>query len=142
MSGIDNDAWGDNESKLSFNRDRQRFTHSLPVQYVLASLASQVTTPRSSSGLPIRPIGFWLDHLSSRPGCVSRYAAVSLMYYIVSFKFYKLSVSEGRTSCRCNPGSVSSLGFASGLAHRPCYAPSAIQRTWMCCTTPMHGPAI
>lgn len=41
-------------------------THSLPVQNVDASLANHATTPRSSSGLPIRPIGFRFSHFCSR----------------------------------------------------------------------------
>lgn len=53
-------------------------TYSLPVQNVLASLVSHVTTPRSSSGRPIRPMGFRLAHLSSKCGSLSRYAAVIL----------------------------------------------------------------
>ena len=53
-------------------------THSLPVQNVDASDASQAITPLSSSGRPIRPSGFKLDHLSNKCGCVSRYAAVIL----------------------------------------------------------------
>ena len=54
-------------------------TYSLPVQKLDASLANQVTTPRSSSGRPMRPIGFNLDHLSNSSGCLSRYAAVILI---------------------------------------------------------------
>ena len=53
-------------------------THSLPVQNVDASDPSQAITPLSSSGRPIRPSGFKLDHLSNKCGCVSRYAAVIL----------------------------------------------------------------
>lgn len=55
-------------------------TYSLPVQNVDASLANHAITPRSSSGLPILPIGFKLDHLSNKCGCESRYAAVMLQY--------------------------------------------------------------
>lgn len=59
-------------------------TYSLPVQKVDASLANHAITPRSSSGRPIRPIGFKLDHLSRRCGSLSRYAAVILTSYSVS----------------------------------------------------------
>jgi len=62
-------------------------THSLPVQKLDASLANQAITPRNSSGRPIRPIGFNLDHFSSRCGCLSRYAAVIL----VNAKFSMIS---------------------------------------------------
>lgn len=60
-------------------------THSLPVQYVLESLASHATMPRSSSGRPRRPVGFWLDHFSSKPGCESRNSPVNLQHRCVAF---------------------------------------------------------
>ena len=47
-------------------------TYSLPVQKLDASLANHTVTPRSSSGRPIRPIGFKLDHFSRRLGWLSR----------------------------------------------------------------------
>src|SRR6266498_3256601 len=53
-------------------------TCSLPVQKLDASLANQVTTPRSSSGRPSRPSGFSLDHFSNNSGCLSRNSAVIL----------------------------------------------------------------
>jgi hypothetical protein len=43
-----------------------------PVQNVLASLASHVAIPRSSSGRPSLPKGLLFAHLSDNPGCVSR----------------------------------------------------------------------
>ena len=46
--------------------------YSLPVQKLDASLANHTVTPRSSSGRPIRPIGFKLDHFSRRLGWLSR----------------------------------------------------------------------
>lgn len=59
------------------------FTHSLPVQKLDASLANHATTPRSSSGRPMRPKGFKFDHFSRRWGCASRYAAVILSHGII-----------------------------------------------------------
>lgn len=53
-------------------------THSLPVQKVLASLASHVTTPRSSSGRPSRLRGFAFAYSSRSSGCTSKYACVIL----------------------------------------------------------------
>ena len=58
--------------------DDWQTTHSLPVQKLEASLASQVTTPRNSSGLPMRPIGLEEDHLASNSVRVSKNAAVIL----------------------------------------------------------------
>ena len=53
----------------------EEMTHSLPVQYVLASLASDVTTPRISCGWPVLPRGFPLAH---RAGSASRKSDVIL----------------------------------------------------------------
>lgn len=61
-------------------------THSLPVQKLDASLANQAITPRSSSGLPIRPIGFKSDHFSKRWGWLSKYAAVILGIFMSMFQ--------------------------------------------------------
>ena len=55
-------------------------THSLPVQNVLASLASHVTTPLSSSGRPSRFNGFESAAISSKRGLGSKYAAVMLQH--------------------------------------------------------------
>lgn len=59
-------------------RYMNRRTYSLPVQNVLASLASHVTTPLSSSGRPSLFNGFESAAISSRRGSVSKYAAVML----------------------------------------------------------------
>lgn len=83
--------------------DGRKGTYSLPVQNVLASLASHATTPRSSSGRPRRPSGFRLAHLSSRCGCVSRYAAV-MLYIIMS------SASVSRSGIRTSVTSQFDMG--------------------------------
>jgi len=74
MSASDHDA----TNPVSDARTHVAFTYSLPVQKLDASLANQTTTPRSSSGRPMRPIGFKLDHLSRSCGCLSMKAAVIL----------------------------------------------------------------
>ena len=102
------------------------------MQNVLASLASQVTTPRSSSGRPMRPNGFKLAHLSSRCGCVSRYAAVMLQKRnAVSFSRLKASlharVWQGATR--------------QGPSHRPKpLHPLAVSSAFMDLNTPQSTP--
>jgi len=113
-------------------------TYSLPVQKLDASLANHAITPRSSSGWPIRPNGFELDHLSRSCGSLSRNAAVML------FAPCKYSSNPNAwmslTSCGyvqeilCLP--VSSLV----QVRRPCCGPSEGPPTCWYCKTLLVDP--
>ena len=74
-------------------------THSLPVQYVLASLASHVTIPRNSSGRPIRPSGLWLAHTSTSSGRFARNCAVILFPIAPDQLSWPPHKRHGRTMC-------------------------------------------
>ena len=69
-------------------------THSLPVQKVLASLASQAVTPRSSSGRPNLPSGFPLSHFCLKLGYLLRKDAVILHNIEGSDTLFKDVVSD------------------------------------------------
>ena len=90
---------------------RKIYTYSLPVQKELASLASQVATPRNSSGRPRRPIGFSLAHFSNRLGCASKYVAVNLKWPFEAFQCLPREQYQKRTLCRYILDSGYSHGF-------------------------------
>lgn len=114
-------------------------TYSLPVQNVDASLANHVITPRNSSGRPIRPIGFKLDHFSRRCGCSSIYAAVILVNYFISST--GLNHHKGKlTSYRYVLEKACSRGCFWVRAHKPCFEPFAERQTCYCCKKPRHDP--
>ena len=113
-------------------------TYSLPVQKLDASLANHAMAPRSSSGRPIRPTGFELDHLSRSCSSLSRNAAVIL------FALCKYSSNPNAwislTLCR-NIQEIVCLPVSSLVqVRRPCYGPSEESPTCWYCKTPLDGP--
>lgn len=116
-----------------------KFTYSLPVQKLEASLANQVTTPRSSSGRPSRPIGFNLDHFSSNSGCLSRYAAVILPTTFVQYTMLCANKQE-LTRCKCAQGITNLRESSPRPTRKPCYVPFEGQQICSCYTGPKHDP--